>query len=236
MSRLGYWAIVLVFGASAVGGAALFTPTPGELGLVDHEMTCAEWFAHEGPAPTGHVRLTDCALDGTRWGIRGGHWGVGGTSAAGVEVEPADPDAPRAHEPTGYGGEVVPRRLGLSTRDPSLRRLADTYVQHDGEAARARFRARHAAELRPVRDLEGELVRVPPAIADAEVVEALALDQQPGPAWTLRPARRSTGRRATGVSFFVLGVLGLLILIPAQRRWKRRREELCGGTDRPLTF
>jgi hypothetical protein len=34
----------------------------------------------------------------------------------------------------------------------------------------------------------------------------------------------------------VLGLLGLLILIPAQRRWTRRREELCGGIDRPLTF
>jgi hypothetical protein len=236
MNRFAYYALVVIFGLSAVGGAVLLAPSPAELGFYEHEMTCAEWFARE-PVVTGSVRLTDCVLDASAgMNVRRSRSGTG-VVAAGVRVRPP-----------GVRGESE-RVLVLVTTDPDLRRLADTHERHAAsgsglfldEGSPARFRERHRAELARLRGVEGvlEYQGWPGPMDDYDLVAELG-HRGDSPADTgshvLAPAQASAGSRAAGTTLLLLGLLGIGLLVRAQRRWTRRRAELTGNTTRPLKF
>lgn len=224
MNRFAYRVLVGLFGASVLAGAALLAPRPAELGFVEHEMTCDAWFAREGEAVTGLVRLTDCRLDVSRMVSRRSRIDRGVTEAA-VQVRP-----PTAEPARGSGPH--PRELVLVTADPALRRLADTYDRHGDAAGTARFGERHRAEGRRPRTIEGRIELG----GHWDLTGPLLGLEEPRRPHVMAPPRRDPASRAAGTLLLLLGGSALLILVPAQRRWTRRRAELRGDTTRPLRF
>lgn len=264
MSRVPYYLLVVGFGLMTLGGFALAAPSPAELGWIEHEMTCAEWLDASEPI-TGSVRLTECTLapsvDGGEPGDDAlrlaqltaardlGPMGVdgdGGVNEAAARLWPA------RVEP-GFDGSSQ-RGLVLVTHDDELRRLADTFSNGEergrsGDGSdmqwlpsyddqlvpgpRARFRQRHRDELQRTRTFEG--VIEPDWGSDhASLVDALASELSP--TFVIAPAVADRTLRAPGIVLATFGGLALLLIVLAQRRWTRRREELTGAGGRPLTF
>lgn len=244
MTRVAYWLLVAVLAATALGGLALAAPTPAELGWIDHEMTCAEWFASPSP-PTGSVRLTECALGPDSPLIIG--------REGSLDVPRLAADRSFEHEGVTAGaarlwaadGDTPPgRALVLVTHDPALRRLTHTFagsqrpwwtggaVAEDAAASRARFLARHKDELRAPRVVEGvveDLWTSPHSTLAAPLADG-------PPAFVIAPPDARRLGRAPGIATATLAGLALFLLVLLQRRWTRRREELLGGASRPLTF
>ena len=254
MTRPSFTLLCVLLGAVTVGGVVLALPTPAELGWIEHEMTCAEWFEADEP-PTGSVRLTECAIAPTvrpesrprsarvvrRTGLEVAELAAEvsmdarGIESAAVTLWPPEVDHDFVDE------NAFERRLIFVTEDAELRRLADAFDRNTRSWAldddpmdgryQDRFRARHERTLRQPRTVQGVLE--PVTDDDYGAHARLVRD---GTAYVLGRSERRRALRFSSVALATLAGLALLWLVTRQRRWTRRREELLSGRSGPLTF
>ncbi len=228
MTHSGYVLLVALLALLVVAGAMAAAPRPAELGFVP-TMPCEEWFAH--PVDSGPIRLEGCIVDVeiNSYFPRVDDQGI---ESALVHVRLPDPDLDPEEE-FSYNTEVEPAQLVYYTSDPEILTIVDRGSRAEG-AAYGRFVERYQGDVRRVRDVVGTVSRGPES-AHARQLLGLQRDDVVDHPYVIESMRPSPGLRAGGLVLFLLGSLGLAIVITAQRRWRRRRDALMGKGE-PIRF
>ncbi len=215
MTKLSFRVLCAILAASALGGGYLVAPTPAEVG--HDEVACDDWFADPQPGP---VTLQGCVVELSDVRARSG---AGSRDEVIFAIRPAGWVPPESTE------HVSPHLFMISDAQ-EYRSLASHLATLRGDQPElARFVERHRAELVRTADLTGTIEMHTPDSADFDdeladevpVIRDTSEDPQLG--------------RALGIVLSLFGLLGLLILVPLQRKWTRRREHLT-GKGRPLAF
>lgn len=206
MTPVGFRILVALLLAFVLGGGYLCAPAPTDLGM--GAMSCDELLAHPRP---GFYRLGSCTVDARDARLRGGDAIVALRSSRWRLADQGPPPLVMLSS--------EPRHLGVTVR-------ADRDSGSEYPGAYRRFIERHLAAL----VYEAEVVGRVRASDPGELG-----DELPDGTLVLDATERFFLGRALGIVLLFFGLLGLLLLVPLQRRWTCSRARLT-GTAGPLTF
>jgi hypothetical protein len=210
----GFRSLAALLGLGLFGGGWLVLNSFFGANAVER-MSCAEWMAEPRE---GRFELMECVMDGAYSRTNGSY-----------VIAPV------------VGAESRPRLYTL-TDDPVLRTIADRLERDGGDAAtELRTRERFAAELQPVRTVEGTIERAENWADVRYVQESFDARYRAERDYVLHSAvlEDTPLARSFGVVLMLFCGPCFAFLFFAQRRWRGRADDIRrkrAGSAKPVVF